>query len=552
MQRLFHLILSLLIVFPSIITAQIMIDGRKALYDSRENVMLATVPQSVFNTSHRARIELEDGWSNLKINGTKVTDYYTFSQIKAGKTYAVTIQNPDQYVITSDITFTFLPLVHLTGTFGYDYQDGMVSVISPDDDTHLDMGGKVKWRGGSTNTENKHKRNYKLKLNDDVQLFGLRNDNKWILDAGQADLFRVRNRIATELWNDMCRKPYYADKEPDALSGVRGRMVEVFLNKEYRGIYCLTECMDRKELKLKKFDQKTGEIRGGLWKSKSYGISVMWNYPPPYDNKSETWDAFEVKYPELDDLPETDYSTLYNAIYFVRASSDEEFRQHVAEYFDMPVLIDYYIFLHAINAYDNRGKNMYWAVYDKTKEKKITPAVWDLDGSVGQRWIDKNLGTTGAYTPDIVMDIGMYNYVRLENLNPDHFNEAVASRYNELRKTVLSTDRLTARYMAYYDAMALSGAAQREENLWSGDTDIDEEELNLESEIYYITYWLTRHLQYLDEHKFKPSETPTDITVPMVSAGQESPVFFNLKGQRMERPLERGIYIRNGRKYVVR
>ena len=83
------------------------------------------------------------------------------------------------------------------------------------------------------------------------------------MDAGQADLFRLRNRIATELWNDIASKPYYADQETDVLTGVRGQVVEVYLNNEYRGIYCLTECMDRKQLKIKKFDKKTGEIHGG-------------------------------------------------------------------------------------------------------------------------------------------------------------------------------------------------------------------------------------------------------------------------------------------------
>lgn len=51
-------------------------------------------------------------------------------------------------------------------------------------------------------------------------------------------------------------------------SGVRGQVVEVYLNDEYMGIYSLTECMDRKQLKLKKYNKETGEIRGGLWKGK--------------------------------------------------------------------------------------------------------------------------------------------------------------------------------------------------------------------------------------------------------------------------------------------
>ena len=75
-------------------------------------------------------------------------------------------------------------------------------------------------------------------------------------------------------------------------------------------------------------------------------------------------DVFEAKYPDLNDLDSTDYSTLWNAINFVVNSSNSDFKKHVQEYFDIPVLIDYYLFVVLLNALDNEGKNMYWAVYD--------------------------------------------------------------------------------------------------------------------------------------------------------------------------------------------
>lgn len=52
------------------------------------------------------------------------------------------------------------------------------------------------------------------------------------MDAGQADVFRLRNRVATELWNDFARKPYYYANEPNVHTGVRGKVVEVHLNGE--------------------------------------------------------------------------------------------------------------------------------------------------------------------------------------------------------------------------------------------------------------------------------------------------------------------------------
>lgn len=441
-------------------------------------------------------------------------------------------------IIASAQTNT-LPVIRLTGQFSNDYQAGTVSLYLPDGTSQELLEATIKWRGGTTNTENTHKRNYTIKFSEDLQFFGLRKDNKWLLDAGNADVFRLRNRIATELWNDMAHKPYYATQEPKALSGVRGQVVEVYVNNEYKGIYSLTECMDRKQLKLKKYDKKTGEIRGGLWKAVGWGNAMMWDCEP-YDNHSETWGEFEVKYPELDDVPETDYSTLYNAIDFVAHSSDADFISHVNEYFDMPVVIDYYIFLYVLNAYDNRGKNMYWAVYDKTQDKKLTMAIWDLDGSAGQRWIDQWLPYSSS--PDYPFTDNINLYYRLRQLNADAFNEKVLARYQQLRTTFLSTDSLVRRYQDYYELLKNTGAAQREEERWSGDSDVRGEEISFQKEIAYITDWITRHMKYLDNNVFT---TTTNISHPLVSTHHTD--FYNLNGQRIHTP-RKGIYIWKGKK----
>lgn len=549
-----YLLTVIISIISTAVFAQISIDGRPVMYDSESNIMLVTIPQSDFGSSKRYKIELEEGWSKLKINGSTVGDSYYFNSITGDKKYSMTIKNKDQFVVTSSITFTFLPILQLTGDFGYDYQEGTVSLYTPDGEIKEALTGKLKWRGGTTNTDDKHKRNYKIKFDEDVQLFGLRKDNNWILDAGQADLFRVRNRIATELWNDMATKPYYADKEPEALSGVRGQMVELFLNKEYRGIYCLTEAMDRKQMKLKKVDKNTGEIKGCLYKSEGYGASLMSKYPDTYNNNSETWDTFEIKYPELDDTQngETDWSTLWNAINFVATSSDNDFKDHIAEYFDIPVIIDYYIFINVLNAFDNVGKNMFWAVYDKTKDKKLTPGVWDLDATVGQKWVSDHLkGTYGAYSPDYDMSAHTNLTRRLAELDVDGFNDKVVKRYHELRQNILSTDNLIARYTQYFDRIYLSGAAAREENKWSEDTDIKEEELNFEQEIYYISYWLARHLVYLDQTRFLLKENETITGIKHQQNMQQEKTIYNLQGQKIKTP-RKGIFIMDGKKMIFK
>lgn len=451
-----------------------------------------------------------------------------------------------QLIVSLDISTAVnkLPQLKLYGDFGNDYQEGTVTLEMPDGGGKEKLSAKIKWRGGSTNAVGRHKRNYKIKFSEDQQFFDMRTDNNWILDAGQADLFRLRNRIATETWNDMAHKPYYAEKEPEALSGVRGHVVEVFLNDEYRGVYCLTECMDRKQLKLKKFDKNTGEIRGGLWKAEAYSNALMWG-TLPYDNTQEKWGAFEVKYPDLDDLPVTDYSTLYNAIDFVVNSSDEEFKAHVHEYFDMPVVIDYYVFLHALNAFDNVGKNMFWAVYDKTQDKKLTPAVWDLDATVGAKWLGELAG------PELDVTVNLNLYHRLKLLDVNGFNDAVNCRYHELRKTVLNTDSLVKRYTDYYQLLQQSGAASREEQLWSGDSDVKGETISFDGEIAFIGNWITTHMKHLDEHTFPATMGIAEHHAERVSSHS----FYTLSGMQVRQgvdKLSKGIYISNGKKLFVR
>ncbi len=438
-----------------------------------------------------------------------------------------------------------LPVVKLTGNFGYDYQEGTVSIIYPDGSSNNNLSARIKWRGGTTNAEGKHKRNYKIKFSEDHSFFGLRNDNNWILDAGQADVFRLRNRIATELWNDFATKPYYYNEEPKVFSGVRGKVVEVYLNDDYIGIYSFTECMDRKQMKLKKFD-KDGTIHGTLWKSTGFGSSLMNTLPDSYDNSQPMMDVFEAKYPELDDLPQTDYSTLWNAINFVINSNDDDFSNYVNEYFDLQVVLEYYLFINILGAIDNTGKNMYWAVYDKQKDKKITPAVWDLDLTVGCSTLEQY--SEEFLSPEYPLLDPFYLVTRLKQTDYNHFNQKVSERYKELRKTYFNPDNLISRYESYYHILKQSGAAEREEQKWSGDSDVYGHDINFEKELVYIKNWINRRILFLDKY----FQYEDDTYISNTTYQSEKPIIYSLFGQRINNynQLKSNIYIINGKKVL--
>ena len=559
-----NIISILLSVIALTLQAQIYVNGHIAPFDSETNTWLATIAENQFGKDNQLPVSLQDGWNKIVIDGNVVNSQYTFKQINAKSRYETTVTDTKGNTITGYIQFTFLPVVYLEGMFGYDYQRGTVTITIPNEQGNdYVLSGRIKWRGRSTNTKNKHKRNYNIKLDTDTQLFDLRKDNNWMLDAGQPDVFRMRNRIAMDIWNDMASKPYYADKEPKARNGVRGYMVEVFLNDEYRGIYNLSEKLDRKQMKLKKVDE-SGNIHGVLYKGITWDDVSMNDSIYNYDNYAHNLLGYEVKYPKPgDDCDSTDWKPLVDANnnIIILCYNDEEFEKQIEQWLDVPVMIDYSIFLSSVNALDNSGKNMFWAIYDKETSNRMTLAPWDLDLTFGQRWggilaAEKNDHTSPEYFTDVVI-AGFFNFHRTNAL---HYNDRLNERYQELRQNgnVLSTESLIERFTKYYNALKNSGAAQRETDKWSGDSDIQGEEIDFDKEYEYICDWITKHMEAVDKKGFPvlyDKEYMDSIFARIdnkIIINKSDNHIYTLSGQRINstNQLKHGIYIVNRKKVI--
>lgn len=482
------------------------VGGRLAVLDSLTNTYLCPTAKAHFGQDLSALIASDA--DSLSIDGTAINDTvpFTFASIAGGKRWKLDIVE-DSVAVTRYLTFTYLPVMVMNGTFGYDYTQGTIQVLDPDRYSDEEMLARVKWRGGTTNVDGKNKRNYHIKFIDeagnskDRKFLGLRNDNSWIMDAGQVDFLRVRNRVATQLWNDMASRPYYADREPKVKTGVDGGMVEVILNGKYAGFYALTEAMDRKTLKLKKYDETTGEIHGQLWKASGLNTTTTLNEGQPYSNYSETWCEFETKYPEFDDVCPTDYKALSDGVWFADTANMAQFNQHAEEHFDMPVMIDYEIFLQALLAVDNYGKNIYWAVYDRAESDKLTLAVWDLDATMGGNWAPSPYHpSTLSPTRTIRFANGIFK--RISRPYSIHWQQGI-ERYKELRKGILSTDSLISRYVNAVNEVKDCGAIEREQARWSRDTDLNGRQLRIEEvELPYLKDWITQRMEFLDETRF--------------------------------------------------
>ena len=456
------------------------------------------------------------------------------------------LRNGEEIVASAPLNMTFLPVVEVSAKKCNtdSYVMGRLRVTDPNEDGYdAVMNAGFRYRGASSTMY--PKKSFAVKLYDaegnslDHEFFGLRNDNNWILDAMYIDGACMRNRVSTDLWNDFATLPYHRRNgwEKKAKTGTRGRFVEVFLNGRYHGLYCMTEKMDRKQLRLKKsVDAKPATetteavgdtIHGSLYKSSQWSYEVFMGHdlgstsypgrsPRGYNNnlKQETWASYEIKYPDWE-KQKIDWGPLWNAVNFVATTDDYVFDEEVKNYFDYPVVRDYFLFIELMLATDNHGKNMFFFNYDQKAQKcakmiGITP--WDLDGTWGIRWDGSKSYTKAAqnFTQFITQyEHGTHTlFYRLFHSSKWNWFNDLKARYAELRTKQFSEESLTNRFLDYGDLFRESGADVREQNRWNGyHTDIL-------GDVDYIKQWIADRLKFLDkQYNYSPVvdgiQTPT-------------------------------------------
>ena len=507
--------------------AQVSINGKRLAYDKLTNSYLLTVPRSAYGSSLTLPIAIDDTVSWMIIGSSQVRTSVEFPVVDGEVSYPFYFSH-NKNLTTSKIRFTYHPILCLTGDFNAEYSVGQVRITEPDSTKSVDLRARIKWAGGTTLYDWIEKHNYHIKFIDetgeklDLSFFGLRKDNHWRLDAGIVDMLRFRNKVAHGIWADFDSKPYYAEAQPSARNYSRGEHVEVFLNDEYMGFFDMAEFLDRKQMKLKKYDEETGTFRGLMWKGKEVTRQTLFSKDSVVVDTVERWCGFDVMYPDFDDVNPTDYSVLSHAINFVEKSGDSTFAELAGEFFDLPVLADYYVFIQMLYAIDNSSKNIIWGCYNSAVDKKLTLSVWDLEATVGQHWYDgKGYYHAQEIQPENELEDCRFTalsqnrlFMRLKKV--PQFWQRVMDRYWELRNTVLDPDSLIARYQATYDVLSESGALERERVRWTGSPDLANRQLDFQGELNYLCDWIRRRVDYLDHHTFAivlPGDADSDGSV---------------------------------------
>lgn len=597
------------------------INDKQLVYDGKGNAYFATLPEGMRNggdytakVTYKLKTTNAEGYT-LKVNGQEpdADGYVTFDNVDCETLYPIELTNASENVdLSANIRFTFLPIVELncSSVNSKAYTTGSLRVTDPASLGYDSlMIAAFKYRGASSS--NYPKRSYAIKLRDengnsvDRKLLGYRSDNNWILDAMYIDLACMRNRVATDLWNAFECKPYYADREKKVRTGTRGKFVEVILNGQWWGLYCMTEKMDRKQLKLKKFvpaaQSTTGEneVHGVLYKSNQWTYEVFMGHESNDDNDNkqviyphkkvsdyknilgqETWCEYEFKYPDYEDEA-VEWRPLHDAANMVATSFILNI-DSVKSRFDYPMLRDYYLFIDLLLATDNHGKNLFWYAYDTQGPEgdKLSLAPWDLDGTFGQDW-DGVITNTKDVTLDFDTYIKNYEHGQFAIFDliksRSEWQQDLKDRYAELRiKGVISGDSIANRFANYASLFEASLADQREQNMWS--KAYHSRHKDIQGGATYAESWIRRRVNWLDQkYGFDAAVTAVNeakaeayfaalggVGCISVNAGKAQSVrIYNIAGQLVRNAqvgsgvttingIPAGIYVVNGTKVMVK
>jgi spore coat protein CotH len=339
----------------------------------------------------------------------------------------------------------------------------------------------IEIRGQST--RNYEKKQYGLELwanqfeeDRSASLLGMRYGEDWILDAMWTDPLRMRNKLSFEIWEKLAALPE-EDRMADVYPGIHLEYVELFINNRYQGIYCLGERFDERILRYAPNQYEQG---GVLYEAihKAEGSTRFEIYDSEPGN-SLVWDGWEMVYP--------DQSLYWNPLAELRKTivlkNEEQFSASIGSMINLDNVADHYILINLLLAYDNIGKNNFYARYSSNSRFFIIP--WDLDYTWGRRWEMLDSGPKG-------MTGNQLHYRLLENEALD-FHELVADRWNTYRKSIFQLDSLLAHVDQHYNELKNSGVIERENKRWA-DADID-----LEYEYAYICNWIEQRLLILDE-----------------------------------------------------
>lgn len=340
--------------------------------------------------------------------------------------------------------------------------------------------------------------------NRNVSVLGLPVENDWILLSNYNDKSFMRNILGYQLFGKL---GHYAP---------RARLVDVIVNKQYQGIYVLTEKIKRDKnrvdiAKLKKEDVSGEELTGGyIFKIDYWDKNDSWKSPYSPINHPGYDVHFVYHDPKPDELVYQQKKYLENYVTgFEKALYSTNYMdetQGYPNYIDVRSFIDYFLVSEVSRNNDGFKKSRY---FHKDKNGKIVAGpVWDFD------WAWKNINECYIFK---ATDGSGWAY-KVNDCNPgvkspgwmirlfydDQFKNEVNCRYFDLRSNVLSNEAIFSTIDSLYNEV--KNAQVRHFQKWEilgrnvGAPEVGPQPQTYDGEVQKLKDWIALRFEWLDDN----------------------------------------------------
>lgn len=359
------------------------------------------------------------------------------------------------------------------------YKDSTITVINEDGTEVLtEAKGKVKVRGNWTTTYKK--KPLRIKFDEKQSMLGLNDGNKfknWVLLASYKDRSFLRDITGFTLGKELSPDYYASDF----------KLVEVYVNDEYFGVYILAEQQEVKKerINIDDAEEASSNATGYLIEYDRYyefedeeTVFELKHGSEVKDRNGEIVSEFNIEnkegyagYTIKNDLNNTAQKTyiteymqnLWEKCYdAVTTKTEDEAKAVIEQYIDVQSLVDTYLLQEIVCDPDLYITSFFMTLdMSATGNKKLTfQAPWDFDSTMGNKKHDAN--EQGLYAGVVGYDV---NYERRGTGNPwmmllvnqPWFNEMVKTKWNAVKGSVFSKvtnqiTSLTSEYSANFKA----------------------------------------------------------------------------------------------------
>lgn len=325
----------------------------------------------------------------------------------------------------------------------------------------------------------------------EVSVFGMEEDNEWILNGPFLDKSLIRDYISLNISAQIMG---YA---PNV------RFCEVFINGKYIGLYIMVESIKRSfnKIRLSKAEKNLPEtsylLRMDRYEKNNKNLSLFSNYT------RATYSTFEVKYPNSQILSQSNIDFIQKDISkFEKALYSYDYDSPVYGYknfIDVNSFVDYMIINEFSKNYDAVGYSTY--LHKDIKGKIEIGPVWDFNNSYD------NYKEIAYDEKGFLFPKKLWYFMLFKDKD---FVNATINRYEELRKTYLNEKYL----MNYIDQtiMYLGPAIDRNYAVWGysfDTTKLHDEELltpidrnpkNYKQAVLQLKTFITKRGKWMDKN----------------------------------------------------